>query len=135
MAKQKLTKSAIDALTSQPTDVVYWDETLAGFGLKVTAKGKKVFIVIYRTRDGTARLRKYTIGTYGPTTPMAATARQHKGFWRHAMKGAIPLGKSESPAASMSGTALTISRQPISPGMLQISDQGRKPAGCSNVRS
>ena len=74
MPKQKLTKSVIDSLTPQSTDVVYWYEALAGFGLKITPKGKKVFIVLYRTKDGTARLRKYTIGTYGPTTPMAARA-------------------------------------------------------------
>ena len=73
MPRLKLTKSTIDALTAEATDVVYWDETLAGFGLKVTPKGKKVFIVLYRTKDGSARLRKYTIGPYGPTTP--ATAR------------------------------------------------------------
>jgi hypothetical protein len=28
-------------------DVVYWDDALAGFGLKVTPKGRKVFFVLY----------------------------------------------------------------------------------------
>jgi integrase len=47
---------------------VYWDDSVPGFGLKVTPKGRKVFVVLYRTKDGLNRLRKYTIGTYGQTT-------------------------------------------------------------------
>ena len=34
----------------------------------MTPKGRKVFIVLYRTRDGFNKLRKYTIGPYGQTT-------------------------------------------------------------------
>jgi integrase len=63
-----LTKSVIDELPSAASDVVYWDDSLAGFGLKVTPRGRKVFIVLYRTKDGFSRLRKYTIGPYGQIT-------------------------------------------------------------------
>jgi integrase len=70
--KIRLTKSLIDNLVPGRKDAVYWDEALAGFGLKVTPKGRKVFIVMYRTRDPAARLRKYTIGPYGPTTLASA---------------------------------------------------------------
>ena len=48
--------------------MVYWDDGLPGFGVKITPRGRKVFIVLYRTKDGFSRLRKYTIGTYGQTT-------------------------------------------------------------------
>jgi integrase len=58
----------IDELPPGASDVVYWDDTLAGFGLKVTPRGRKVFIVLYRTKDGFSRLRKYTIGPYGQIT-------------------------------------------------------------------
>jgi hypothetical protein len=74
MAKIKLTKSNIDDLKPGAQDVVCWDDTLGGFGLKVTPKGRKVFFVLYRTRDGAARLRKYTIGPYGTVTPAVARA-------------------------------------------------------------
>ena len=70
--KIRLTKTVIDKLMPGRKDAVYWDEALAGFGLKVTPKGRKVFIVMYRTRDPAARLRKYTIGPYGPTTLASA---------------------------------------------------------------
>ena len=68
MPKIHLTKSVIDDLTPGSSETVYWDDGVPGFGLKVTPQGRKVFIVLYRTKDGFSRLRKYTIGTYGQTT-------------------------------------------------------------------
>lgn len=68
MPKLHLTKSVIDDLTPGSSETVYWDDGVPGFGLKVTPQGRKVFIVLYRTKDGLSRLRKYTIGTYGQTT-------------------------------------------------------------------
>ena len=66
MPRIKLTKSAIDALPCSPSDVVYWDATYPGFGVKVTPKGRKVFIVLYRTGGAGSNLR--TIGPYGRVT-------------------------------------------------------------------
>jgi hypothetical protein len=68
MPKLHLTKTVIDALTPSASETVYWDDSVPGFGLKVTPQGRKVFIVLYRTKNGVSRLRKYTIGTYGQTT-------------------------------------------------------------------
>jgi integrase len=68
MPRLKLTKSVIDALPIPAKDIVYWDTALPGFGLKVTPKGRKVFIVLYRTAGAGSRLRKYTIGPYGRVT-------------------------------------------------------------------
>jgi hypothetical protein len=56
MPRIKLTKSAIDALPTPKADVVYWDAGLPGFGVKVTPKGRKVFIVLYRTGGAGSRL-------------------------------------------------------------------------------
>jgi hypothetical protein len=61
MPRVKLTKSSIDALPTSATDVIYWDATSPGFGVKVTPKGRKVFVVLYRTNGTGSRLRKYTI--------------------------------------------------------------------------
>jgi integrase len=74
MAKIKLTKANIDSLMAAGQDVVYWDDAVAGFGLKVTPKGRKVFFVLYRTRNGATRLRKYTISPCGIVTPAIARA-------------------------------------------------------------
>jgi integrase len=66
--KTRLTKSAIDALPTPDKEIVHWDQALPGFGLKITPKGRKVFIVLYRAGGGGSRLRKYTIGPYGRIT-------------------------------------------------------------------
>jgi hypothetical protein len=68
MPKTRLTKSTIDALPIPEKEIVHWDQTLPGFGLKITPKGRKVFIVLYRAANGGSRLRKYTIGPYGRIT-------------------------------------------------------------------
>jgi len=80
MPKIKLTKSAIDALKPGPKDVVVWDLSLPGFGVKVTPTGRKVFIALYRTRGGRSRLRKYTIGPYGRVTLHHARAAAQRVF-------------------------------------------------------
>jgi hypothetical protein len=66
MPRVKLTKRAIAELPTPVKDVVYWDSGCPGFGVKVTPKGRKVFIVLYRGAG--TRLRKYTIGPYGRVT-------------------------------------------------------------------
>jgi integrase len=80
MPRLKLTKSAIDALPTPAKDVVYWDSGCPGFGVKITPKGRKVFIVLYRSGGTGSRLRKYTIGPYGRVTLHQARAAALKIF-------------------------------------------------------
>src|SRR6195256_330819 len=80
MPRIKLTKSAIDALPCPPSDAVYWDPAYPGFGVKVTPKGRKVFIVLYRTGGAGSNLRKYTIGPYGRVTLHQARVAAQKVF-------------------------------------------------------
>jgi hypothetical protein len=56
MPRVKLTKSAIDALPTLAKDIVFWDSGCPGFGVKVTQKGRKVFIVLYRVAGRFAHL-------------------------------------------------------------------------------
>ena len=51
MPTVKLTKSAIDTLPVLSKDTVYWDAGLPGFGVKVTPKGKKVFLAVHRQEN------------------------------------------------------------------------------------
>jgi Arm DNA-binding domain len=80
MPRIRLTKSVIDALPTSKSDVVYWDAGYPGFGVKVTPKGRKVFIVLYRTGGAGSRLRKYTIGPYGRVTLHQARVAGQKVF-------------------------------------------------------
>src|SRR5499433_2229528 len=80
MPRIRLTKSAIDALPTPQSDVVYWDAGCPGFGVKVTPKGRKVFLVLYRTAGAGSKLRKYTIGSYGRVTLHQARVAAQKVF-------------------------------------------------------
>lgn len=80
MPRIKLTKTAIDDLPTPTSDLVYWDAALPGFGVKVTPKGRKVFIVLYRTGGAGSKLRKYTIGPYGRVTLHQARVAAQKVF-------------------------------------------------------
>src|SRR5215213_6446018 len=80
MPRIRLNKSAIDSLPPTNKDTVYWDVGLAGFGVKVTPKGRKVFIVMYRVAGAGSRLRKYTIGPYGRVTLAMARGQAQKIF-------------------------------------------------------
>lgn len=80
MPRLRLTKSAIDALSTPVSDVVYWDAALPGFGVKVTPRARKVFIVLYRTGGAGSKLRKYTLGPYGKLTLHQARIAAQKVF-------------------------------------------------------
>lgn len=75
MASLKITKRNVDA-ASVPTggDTYYWDTDLRGFGLRVTPKGVRSYVVQYRLPGRPAR--RMTIGIHGsPWTPEKARAR------------------------------------------------------------
>lgn len=80
MPRVKLTKTVIDALPIPSKDIVHWDTGCPGFGVKVTPKGRKVFVVLYRTAGAGSRLRKYTIGPYGRVTLNQARVTAQKVF-------------------------------------------------------
>jgi integrase len=92
MPRIKMTKSNIDALPIGKSDVVYWDVSRPGFGVKVTPKGRKVFVVLYRTGGAGSRLRKYTIGPYGRVTLHQAQVAAQKVFTAK-LEGRDPAGE------------------------------------------
>lgn len=68
MPKLHLTKRTIDGLKPSERDILYWDTDITGLAVKVTPKGKKVFLVQYRPGGRGTPTRKYTIGPYGNVT-------------------------------------------------------------------
>ncbi len=74
--QQKLTKRLIDSLSAAPKDNFLWDLDVTGFGLKITPKGRKVYIVQKRLNG---RLRRFTIGQHGaPWTPDIARVEANR---------------------------------------------------------
>jgi len=66
----RLTIKAIDALQANGRDVVYWDDDVPRYGLRVKPSGVKSFVIMYRTARG--RARKMTLGRYGAWAPEQA---------------------------------------------------------------
>lgn len=76
MASGKITKRAVDALAAAGSDLFLWDTDLKGFGLKVTTKGAKTYLLQYRMGGRGTPTRRYTIGAHGsPWTPENARQR------------------------------------------------------------
>lgn len=70
----KIGKASIDNLCSKKEkDALYWDETLKGFGVKVTPAGTKIYVLQYRAGGSETPTRRFTIGRHGsPWTPAGA---------------------------------------------------------------
>jgi hypothetical protein len=81
-----------DSLRTPESDLVYWDAACPGFGIKVTPKGRKVFVVLYRTAGAGSKLRKYTIGPYGRVTLHQARVAAQKVFTAR-LEGRDPAGE------------------------------------------
>ena len=63
MARQnaiRISKRTVDALTVESGDAVFWDRELTGFGVRVYATGRKVYVV--QTRGPAGSLKRVTIG-------------------------------------------------------------------------
>ena len=80
MASIRISKATVDAAMPVASgDVILWDDRIAGFGLKITPAGLKVYIYRYRVaKPGQAAQtapRKYTIGRHGDLTPDQARKR------------------------------------------------------------
>lgn len=78
MATGKITKSAVEAVLVPPRGkrAHLWDSTLKGFGVMVTDRGVRSYLIQYRIGGRGSPTRRVTIGRHGsPWT--AETARSH----------------------------------------------------------
>lgn len=73
MPTGKITKYAVDRISTSSRDVFLWDDELRGFGLRVTPMGSKSYVLQYRMGGREAPSRRYTLGRHGsPWTPQTA---------------------------------------------------------------
>jgi integrase len=90
MAKQKLTKSAIERLAPADADYVIWDAELPGFGVRVKPSGVKSYVVQYRNRKTGASRRK-TLGQHGPLLTFHKARERARIVLADALKGNDPI--------------------------------------------
>ncbi|PLX34951.1 MAG: integrase [Hyphomicrobiales bacterium] len=102
MAKGKISKRSVDALRPSDRDEYLWDTDLAGFGLKVTPRGRRIYLVQYRLGGRKGRTRRYTIGHHGPLTPEQARTEAKR------LLGVVASGKDPSEARDRARKAPTV---------------------------
>jgi integrase len=98
----KITKRAVDTAQASERDFFIWDSELKGFGLKVTPKGRKVYLVQYRMPGRTTR--RYTIGPHGsPWTPSSARTEATR------ILGAVAAGSDPADDKKLARQDITVS--------------------------
>ena len=88
---------AVDRLTVEERDRIFWDRELAGFGVRVYPSGRKVYVVQSRAQGGP---RRVTLGTHGELTTTQARLRAAQAIDR--------IKRGEEPAAPPAQAGATI---------------------------
>jgi integrase len=75
-------------------NAVTWDDTVAGFGCRVTSAGSRAFVLNYRVK-GSGRERRITIGGF-PDWTVAMARKRARELRRQVNEGSDPLGDIEA---------------------------------------
>ena len=95
MPNLRLTKTAVEKLTSLTSEAIYWDTNLAGFGVRVKPSGAKSYVLQYRIRS-TGRSRRKTIAQHGPLMSFNQAKAIATGMLADVMRGGDPVGEAQS---------------------------------------
>ena len=86
MARVHLTHRALRSLSTDRLQEDFWDDLLAGFGVRIASSGRKTFVLRYRANG---RKRRISIGTYPPWS-LADARDKAKEILGQAAKGEDP---------------------------------------------
>src|SRR5208282_265382 len=90
----KLTKRSVESLPTETAAVVWYDDKLAGFGVRVMPTGRRFYFARYRNKHG--RSRWFTIGEHGKVTADAARAMAQRILQTVAVDGSDPSSEREA---------------------------------------
>lgn len=74
----RISKRSVDALQEGSKDQLLWDNEVTGFGLKVTPRGGRTYLLQYRMGGRGFKTRRVTIGRHGNWTPEEARAQARR---------------------------------------------------------
>ena len=94
MKRIKVTKRSVESLPASDHPVVWYDDKLAGFGVRVMPSGRRFYFARYRNKHG--RSRWFTIGEHGKVTAAAARAKAQRVLQTVAVDGSDPSGEREA---------------------------------------
>jgi hypothetical protein len=90
----KVTKRSVGSLPTPDRPAVWYDDKLAGFGVRVMPSGRRFYFARYRNKHG--RSRWFTIGEHGKVTAEAARAKAQRVLQTVAVDGSDPSGEREA---------------------------------------
>jgi integrase len=91
----KVTKRSVDSLAKPSGGAAVWyDEKLAGFGVRIMPSGRRFYFVRYRNKH--ARSRWFTIGEHGEVTAEIAREKAQRILQTVAVDGSDPSGEREA---------------------------------------
>ena len=97
----RITKRTVDALGVDEGDATFWDRSLAGFGVRVHATGRKVYVVQSR---GPAGLKRVSLGKHGDLAPEEARKKAAEVIDR-IKRGEEPIPAPPAPDLTVAGLA------------------------------
>ena len=98
----RIGKRAVEALRVAEGDATFWDRDLPGFGVRVYATGRKVYVVQTRGPEGP---RRVTLGRHGEMSPEEARKRARPAIDR-LKRGEDPFPPPELTVADLAGRYL-----------------------------
>ena len=96
-----ISKRTVDALTADGKDAIYRDRDLPGFGVRVSASGRKTYVVQCRGPNGS---RRVTIGQHGAIAPEQAR-KEAAGIIDRIKRGEEPVPPPPRPEHTMADLA------------------------------
>jgi integrase len=90
MIAEKLSKTVVERIEAADNDVVVWDDTLPGFGVRVKPSGVRSYIIQYRNRT-TGASKRLTIGQHGPLLTFDQAKKQARTMLAETMRGEDPV--------------------------------------------
>ncbi|MCY4551215.1 MAG: integrase family protein [Defluviicoccus sp.] len=97
----RITGRSVDAIRAGGKDAVFWDRDLAGFGVRVHATGRKVYVVQSR---GPAGLTRLSLGRHGDLFAQDARRRAREVIDR-IKRGLDPVPAPAAPELTVAGLA------------------------------
>ena len=97
----RITKRSVDALRVEDKDAVFWDRDLPGFGVRVHATGRKVYVVQSRGPGG---LKRVSLGRHGDLSAEEAR-KQAAGVIDRIKRGEEPFPVSPVAELTVAGLA------------------------------
>lgn len=104
MARTRLTDAAVKRLKPPASgQVEYFDELLPGFGLRVSSKGRKSWMLMYRLKQGPqrGRQRRYTFPISADAMSLAEARDEARQLLRRVERGEDPAGNGNAPTVAM----------------------------------